>query len=139
MQGCRGILCVELADGAHHFRLYPDAEVYPAGVCVLDERGKPMGEFAGIGYPIAQRAGVVISLAEPSVIQHEHFCAQLGGSGDKLADGLFIYIKMHALPAIEEGAACFLSMGDDAAAHVAVEAAAGMPRAAGAEGEDSRG
>ena len=106
---------------------------------MLNERGKPTGEFTGIGCPIAQGAGVIISLAEPSVIQHEHFGAQFGGGRDEPANGLLVNIKVHALPAIEQGAARFLAMGDDAAAHVAVEAAAGVPRSTGAEGEDGRG
>ena len=139
VQGGGGCLLIEPTDGADHLGLDPDAEVDAAGAGVFCQGGEAVREFAGIGGPIAQGAGVVISLAEPAIIQHKHFSAQIGGSGDELAQGGFIDIEVHTLPAVEEGAARFHAVGDDAAAQVAVHAAAGVACAQRAESEDGGG
>ena len=44
-----------------------------------------MGELAEVGHPVTEAAGVVGSLAEPAVVQHDQIDAHFGGlcAGEK--------------------------------------------------------
>ena len=66
----------QFALGVDHLRLDPDAEFQPFAVCVRSDVVDAFGELPDIDLPVAESGVRIVArifVAEPSVVQHEHF------------------------------------------------------------------
>ena len=88
-----------------HLGLEPQAEFEAEGVDVIGELRHGATELGGVDGPVAEAGGVVVTMSEPSIVQHEHFDAVFGGG---LAEGeelLAVEVEEHCLPAVDEDGA----------------------------------
>src|ERR1019366_5538950 len=130
-----GMGAVEIAVGVDHLRLHPESEIHFEGVDVIDEALESLREFFRVDGPIAESGIVVIAPAEPAIVHHEEFHAELGGFRGEVFLSLLVDRESGGLPGVVEhwaearrGAA-----GEDLLAREAVEHARGGAEAGGGE------
>ena len=63
-----GMCLIQSAVYVYHLRLNPDAKVYSEFIQSVTQPLKPVGELMLIHLPVAKRGGIIIPVAEPSVI-----------------------------------------------------------------------
>ena len=66
-----GMGAVQVAVRVDHLWLKPDAERHAFAVHMVDQRPKTVRVFARVYFPVRQRRGVIIALAEPAIVQHK--------------------------------------------------------------------
>ncbi len=91
--------CAVLID---RLRLDPDPELHSKIIDPLDQALQRFSKLFLIGIPVSQAAVVIIPLAEPSVVQHQHLDSQLRGLSCKLIDRLSVKVKIGCLPAVHQ-------------------------------------
>ena len=71
-------------------------------MCTLRNSGKTALQFFPIDEDIAKRGIIVVSLAEPAVIQHHEFKSKISRTGSKSIHLFFVKIKIGRFPIIDE-------------------------------------
>ena len=95
----------QFALGVDHLRLDPDAEFQPFAVCVRSDVVDAFGEFFCVDLPVAESGVRIVArifVAEPSVVQHEHFQSHVRRVVDHVRQGLGVEREVGALPAVEQ-------------------------------------
>ena len=107
-----------------HLRLVPDAEFQSHFVDGIYESRKI--QLLGIDKPVAQRGGIVVSLAKPAVVHDQHLNAQFLGAGGKGDQLVGVKVKIRRFPAVDQQGTFFgfISAADQMRAISAVEGAA---------------
>ena len=72
-----GVRAVQIAVFVYHFRLKPQAEVEPRFAYAFGKALYAAGKLFCVDAVIAQARAVVVSVAEPAVVEHKQFYAQL--------------------------------------------------------------
>ena len=137
-----GMFLGQFASGVHHLRLDPDTEFHPLLVGVRCDVIDALGQFLRVDLPVAEsRIGVVarIFVAEPPVVQHEHFQPHVGGIVDHLRERLGIEREIGALPAVEQRRGVGMPVPYAVVARPVVQVAARAARAFGAVSIDHLG
>ena len=70
-----GVGAEKIRIGRDHFRLIPDPELQAYVVYTPDQISETAFQFFLVDIPIAERTGVIVPVAEPTVVHHEHFNA----------------------------------------------------------------
>ena len=124
-----GMGAVQIAVGADHLRLVPDAELDSQVVHPLNQVGEPAFQLLLVDPPVAQGPLVVVAVAKPAVVHHQHVDAQLFGALGELHQLVVVKVEVGGLPAVDEQGA--LLFGPLAAAQVVqVEVVEGAAHAA---------
>ena len=100
------------------------------------------GEFRGVHLPVAQSGvGVVarVFVAEPAVVEDEHFQSHRGCVVDHLFQDLGVELEVGAFPAVEQRGDGLVAVVDAVVARPVVEVARGAARAAERVGVDHFG
>ena len=116
-----GMRAVQVGVLVDHLRLHPDAELDAERVDLLDELGERAAELLLVDRPVAERAEVVVAVAEPAVVHDEHVHAQVGGLGGKAHELVAGEVEVMGLPAVHEHGA--RGVAPRAAADVPADAA----------------
>ena len=93
---------VKVAVLRHHLRLKPQAEFQPHGVELVAQLLKAAAHLLLVDEPVAQTAVVIVPLAEPAVVQHQHFDAQIGGLPGNLQNLFLVEIEISSFPVVDE-------------------------------------
>ena len=134
-----GVLLGQFALGVDHFGLDPDAEFQPLAVGVGGDVVDACGEFLPVDLPVAQSGvgGVArVLVAEPAVVEHEHFETHRCGVVDHLFQHLGVEVEIGSLPAVEQRRDHPFGMVDAVVAAPVVEVARGASGAAHRVGVD---
>ena len=137
-----GVLLGQLALGVDHLRFDPDAELQSLRVGVGGDVVDAFGEFRGVHLPVAQSGvGVVarVFVAEPAVVEDEHFQSHRGRVVDHLFQDLGVELEVGAFPAVEQRGDDLVAVVDAVVARPVVEVARGAARAAERVGVDHFG
>jgi hypothetical protein len=124
------VRAVEVAVRVDHLRLQPEAEIHAQRVDPLDQRLDAVGEFAGVGPPVAQARVVDVAAVEPAVVHHKEFHAHLRrdlGHGDLRR---LVHIEEDRLPGVVEHRVKLLAVRQQIIAHMVVEDARGRAETA---------
>ena len=97
-----GMFAVQVAVGADHLGLDPQAELQPEPAYVVDQRGEPVGVDVGRHPPVAERRGVVAAAGEPAVVEHEPFGAHERGAIGQRAQASEIVVEVHRFPGVDQ-------------------------------------
>ena len=118
-----GVGAVDVAVGVDHLGLEPDSEGHAEVVDVVDQGTEAVGIFARIDLPIGQAARVIIALAEPTVVEHKAFSAQIGGAGGDVFEHVEFVVEVDRFPAIvvHRAEAVVVGPRHDAVAQVALK------------------
>ena len=95
------MLLIELAQRVHALRLNPYTELDAEALGLLHQRADAVGQFLGVGHPVAQCLCVVratVLTAEPAVIDHEQLAAQVAYAVHHLFANLLVHIHIDTLP-----------------------------------------
>ena len=71
---------VEVAVGVHHLALKPKTELHASRVHGFDEGAKAVRPDIRADHPVAEAGKVVATSTEPTVVEHEAFDTDFGGS-----------------------------------------------------------
>ena len=93
---------VKLGIDGDHLWFKPKAKFQPSLMCTLCNSGKTALQFFPIDEDIAKRGIIVVSLAEPAVIQHHEFKSKISRTGGKPIHLFFVKIKIGRFPIIDE-------------------------------------
>ena len=95
-----GVVLVELGLGVDHLGLHPEAELHVQSLHGINELFQPVGELALVHVPVAQAVLDAVPLAEPAVVQHEQFGAQLLGLLGQLDLVLAVHMELGGFPGV---------------------------------------
>ena len=96
-----GMRFVEFADFGDHFRFEPETELHAESVDFLDELGE-IAEFFCVDKPVAEGGTVIVALAEPAVVENEHFDAELGSGFGDVVNFVVVEIEVGRFPVVDE-------------------------------------
>ena len=80
LQNPIGMRTVEVAVGVDHLALKPKTELHSARVHGFDEGAKAVRPDIRADHPVAEAGKVVATSTEPTVVEHEAFDTDFGGS-----------------------------------------------------------
>ena len=96
---------VEVRVYGHHLRLEPEAELEAALVRTLRHALQAALELLHVDNPVAERAVVVLTLAEPAVVKHHELDAEVFGTGREIVHLRIVEVKVRRLPVVDEDGA----------------------------------
>ncbi|MPM92744.1 hypothetical protein SDC9_139880 [bioreactor metagenome] len=126
MQTPIGVRLKKFAVARNHLRLEPEAEFEAEFVDLLHQLAEPALEFRLIDEPVAEAGVVVVAVAEPAVVEHQHFDAQLRGVFRDGQQFLRVEMEVGRLPVVDQDRplAVFPRAADQLVAEYVVEGAA---------------
>ena len=104
-----GVCAVEVAVGVHHFGLDPDPELHAKRSDMVDQWAQTIRVDRRRYNPVAEAGAIIAAAAEPAVVEHESFDANLGRDRGQLLQRLRVVIEVDGLPRVQEHGA--LSLG----------------------------
>ena len=114
MQCPVGMCAVEIAVGRNHFRFEPKTELHSQSVNPFYQSGKSALQLVLVDVPVAKRAVIAVALAEPTVVQNQHFNTQSGSFLCKGVNLLFVKVEVGRFPVVDQNRA---ALGFPLAAH----------------------
>ena len=93
---------IQVAVLGDHLRLKPQAEFHSHIVKVVPQLFQGSAHFFLVDKPVAKAAVVVVPLAEPSVIQHQHFNAQLRRLPGDVENLVPVEVEIGGFPVVDE-------------------------------------
>ena len=107
---------VKLGILADHLGFHPETDLETHAVNFPQQCVEAVGQLAQVGDPVTETAPVVVPMAEPSVVDHQHVHAKLLRLAGKAEQLVLVEVKIHGFPAVEQDWA--LSKGNIAAADI---------------------
>ena len=93
---------VELTVDGNHLRLEPQPELQPAFMRGLGHARKTVRQFREIDLPVTERRVVIVAVAEPAVVEHEHFEPEVCRTGREVVDFRLVKGEIRGLPVVHE-------------------------------------
>ena len=97
-----GVGAVEVAVGADHLGLDPQAELHAEPTDVRDQGRESVRVDVRRHPPVAERRCVVAAAGEPPVVEHEPLGPDLGSSVGEFPQAAGIVIEVHRLPGVDQ-------------------------------------
>ena len=93
---------VQIGILADHLGFHPQTELQPEVMNIPCQLLKGAAELLLVYGPVAEAGGIVVPLAEPSVVQHQHIHAQFLRFPGKVQQAFRVKIKIGRFPAVEQ-------------------------------------
>ena len=101
MQNPVGMLPVKQAFFRDHFRFEPESE-FQSEVIDFPHQSAEIADLGRIHKPVAERSRVIVALAEPAVVQHQHLDSKLRRTLCNTEEFFRIEIEIGGFPAVHE-------------------------------------
>ena len=85
-----------------HLRLKPQPKLQAQAVNRVGQLLHGAAQLLFVHHPVSQAGVIVVALAEPSVVQHQHFHAHLPGGPGEAQDFFGVEIKIRRFPAVDQ-------------------------------------
>ena len=111
VDGPVGMGSIQVAIGADHLRLHPDAEIHAVFVAGINNGFQSIGEFPLVHIPVTQGGIVPVTMAEPAIVQHQHIDAQVFGVLCELTQLFLRDIEINSFPTVDDNGVAHTAIG----------------------------